>query len=704
MTSEVAEVDGLAFDAAWRRVTEGSDPVEEAGHLISLMTQTEVLGLLDGDLPFWPGQDDMGAGGYYEHTFPAGVVPRLGVPGLQFADGPRGLVIGQATCFPVSMARGATFDPELEARVGDAIGRELAAVGANLFGGVCINLLHHPGWGRAQETYGEDPTLVGEMGAALAQGAQRHVMACVKHFALNSMENTRFVVDVSADDATLHDVYLPHFRRVVDAGVAVVMTAYNAVNGVFCGEHRHLITDVLRTSWGFDGVVISDFVNGLRDPVASVSAGLDVEMPFRQQRAMALPAAVEDGTLPWDAVTASATRILATQLRFDHLRRSSKIDPAAIATPEHRELSLEVARASIVMLRNERDLLPLPLELRRIAVLGSLGAVANLGDGGSSAVRPPEVVTPLDGIRAAFSNVEVLHSDDDVSVTDDSDVVIVFVGLTSADEGECVTAFNDIDLSHLEPPRDHPELGVDVPLPPIQRHAGLPGNRRATFARGGDRRDLRLPPGQDELVERALATNLRTIVVVTGGSAVVMPWANGADAVLYLWYPGMAGGTALGEVLAGTVAPGGRLPFAIPRADEDLPPWDPDARSVEYGPLHGQWWLSANATPAAFPFGFGLTTSAWSIDDATFDQEGRLRTTVTNHGGRDIPVVVQAYTARDSGPKLQPHRRLAGFARTAVAAGATVEFDVPVFAQLVHGDVLVVAQHAEAAGVTAEVP
>ena len=153
------------------------------------------------------------------------------LPGIAFSDGPRGAVIGDATCFPVTMARGATWDPVLEERVGDAIGQELRATGANLTGAVCVNLLRHPAWGRAQETYGEDPHHVGEMGAAFTRGLQRHVMACVKHFACNSMENARFTVDVEVDDVALHEIYLAHFKRIVDEGVASVMSAYNSVNG-----------------------------------------------------------------------------------------------------------------------------------------------------------------------------------------------------------------------------------------------------------------------------------------------------------------------------------------------------------------------------------------------------------------------------------------------------------------------------------------
>jgi beta-glucosidase len=174
-----------------------------------------------------------------------GGIERLGIEPLYFTDGPRGVARGQSTCFPCSMARGASFDVDLERRIGEAMGKEARAQGCTLSGAVCINLLRHPAWGRAQETYGEDPHHLGRMGAALGLGIQAHgVIATVKHFALNSMENARFVIDVSVDERSLHEIYLPHFKHCLDAGIGSVMSAYNKVNGEYCGQnaaapHRH---------------------------------------------------------------------------------------------------------------------------------------------------------------------------------------------------------------------------------------------------------------------------------------------------------------------------------------------------------------------------------------------------------------------------------------------------------------------------------
>jgi beta-glucosidase len=670
------------FDDASTRVAAGADAHTEASALVALMTDDEKLWCLDGDQPFWAGMAHLGTGGYHRRTFPAGRVERLGIPGFAFSDGPRGVVIGPATCFPVSMARGASFDPDLEERIGDAIGRELVAVGASLYGGVCVNLLRHPGWGRAQETYGEEPHHVGEMGAALARGVQRHVMACVKHFACNSMENARFKVDVRADERALHEVYLPHFRRVVDEGVAVVMTAYNAVNGEWCGESPALLADVLRGEWGFEGFVISDWIFGLRDGPQSVAAGLDVEMPYRMVRAVQVPGALADGTLAWSDVDAAVTRVLATLLRFP-ARPHDRLDGAALATAEHRALAREAAARSMVLLRNEpvdgHPLLPLDASsLRVVAVLGRLAAVANLGDGGSSEVLAPDVVTPLDGLRASLPGVEVRHHDHDPTVVDGADVVVVVVGLTKQDEGEYIAPEGTAHLRHLLPPADDPALAAAFQAAASGEEIG---ERPTFFSTGGDRRSLRLSPEDEALVLAAAAAHRRVVVAVMAGSAVVTEaWRQAVPALLLTWYPGMEGGHALADVLLGREEPGGRLPFVVPTAETHLPRFDPDADAETYGLLHGQWLLDASGHRAAYPFGYGLGYATPSIEGVEVEADGTdlvVRATVRNTGARAGTEVVQVYAGLPTSRVIRPRRRLVGFARVDVAAGEAVAVAVP---------------------------
>jgi beta-glucosidase len=272
-----------------------------------------------------------------------------------------------------------------------------------------------PAWGRAQETYGEDPILLGETGSALARGTQRHVMACAKHYALNSMENARFSVDVTCDEATLHETYLPHFRRVVEEGAYAIMSAYNSVNGQWCGQNESLLTGILRDQWGFRGVVVSDFIWGLRDAVLSLRAGLDVEEPFRQQRAQHLPAALADGRASWSDVERAGGRILAAQLRHAATLLAPPPPPEVVASPQHRALAREAASLAMVLLRNDpvddTPVLPLRADrLRSLAVIGRLADDPGTGDHGSSDVRAPGVVTALTGLRAALPGVEIRHT------------------------------------------------------------------------------------------------------------------------------------------------------------------------------------------------------------------------------------------------------------------------------------------------------
>src|SRR4051794_20645636 len=392
-----------AFGALEHAEPLSADEVDaRARELLGQLTLAEKVKVMSGDPSFWAGIADMFApGGYNSRAWVAGELPRLGIPGIRFLDGPRGVMLKGATTFPVSMARGATWDADLEERIGDAIGRETRSLGGNFFGGVCINLLRHPAWGRAQETYGEDTHHLGVLGAALARGVQRHVMACVKHYALNSMENARFTVDVSIDPRSLHEVYLPHFRRVVDEGVASVMSAYNSVNGEWAGQNRELLTDILKATWGFQGFVMTDFIWGMRDARTAALAGQDVEMPFRNHFDRDLRQLVEAGEVPESRVDDAALRVLRQLVRFGQGRDAADYGPDVVASEAHRALAREAARKGIVLLKNERGALPLT-GIGRLAVLGRLAAVANTGDGGSSNTRPPFVITPLEGLRAVL--------------------------------------------------------------------------------------------------------------------------------------------------------------------------------------------------------------------------------------------------------------------------------------------------------------
>ena len=668
-----------AFDDAAARVAQGVDARDEADALVALMTLEEKLGCLDGEQPFWPGIIDLTTGGYHAHGWPAARVDRLGIPGLNFADGPRGCVIGPATTFPVSMARGASFDPALEERIGEAIGAELRASGATFTGAVCMNLLRHPAWGRAQETYGEDPHHLGEMAAALTRGLQRHVMACMKHFACNSMENARFKVDVVADERALHEVYLPHFKLVATEGVAAVMSAYNSLNGHWCGDSYPLLTGILRDEWGWDGLVITDFIMGLRDPVESVRAGCNIEMPFRQQRDPVLGDAVASGELDVADVDARMSETIATFLRFARVFADAP-ERSVVGCAEHRALARQAAVESMVLLRNDGCLPVDAAGLSKLAVLGPLAAVPNLGDGGSSDVlHTPDPVTLLAGIESALgdTSVRVVHSDHDASIAADADLAVVVVGYTRQDEGEYMDDGGTVFLK-LAPPIDHPELGCTDPTQIEAMLAGFgDGGAVAGTSKGGDRASLRLHPEDEQLIADVAAVCDRVVVAVMAGSAVVMPWLDTVDAALMVWYPGSEGGHALADVLFGHAEPGGRLPFAIPGEESDLVDFDRDAETAVYGLLHGQWHLDANGTDAHLPFGHGLGYTSFNLGEAeTADDE--VVVAVTNTGDRPGSAVVQVYGSVPGSTYERPPRRLVGFAKVRLDAGESTELQIPV--------------------------
>ncbi|MGH8954588.1 MAG: glycoside hydrolase family 3 C-terminal domain-containing protein [Microbacterium sp.] len=684
-----------AFEEARDRILRGASAEAEAQELWHRLTEDERFWLLDGDTEFWPGMRSLSTGGYHNDTpYVMGAIPRLGIPGVRFADGPRGLVVEGSTCFPVAMARGATWDVDLEERVGIAIGREVREIGANFFGGVCVNLPRHPAWGRIQETYSDQPVLLGAMGAASVAGVQRNAMACMKHFALNSMENARFSVDVTVDEATLNEVYLPHFRAVANAGVAAVMSSYNSVNGEWCGENAPLLDTVLRRRWGFDGIVMTDFVWGLRDPAKSVRAGLDIEAPYRQQRANALPEVLADGEITEEQIERIGTRILRTQLEH-YAGRDEAPAIESRGGPAHIALAREVARRAAVLLKNDPTpgdqvpVLPLDAEsLSSVAVVGRLADAIDTGDRGSSDVHSRYVVTPLAGIRAALpkARIRTTSADADAATSADAargaDAAIVVVGYTAADEGEFIDGSlaisGDLLRMYPEPCDDAEREDQRTVIDSFSRGKSMVGTR----AKGGDRRDLHLRPEDVETIRAVAAVNTRTVVVLVSAGAVLMEeWIDEPAAVLLGWYSGMEGGTAIADLLLGRANPSGRLPYPIPASAEHLPDLDIDATEITYDRWYGQRLLQRDGVEALFPLGWGLSYGSARITSLevelidTVAARGRVRVRVENPGERDLHHVVQVYGSRASGER-EGERELLGFVVAPVPAGCSAHVEV----------------------------
>lgn len=690
--------DLTTFDRAVLAVQSGESALHHAQRLYDQLTEDERLGLLDGDTPFWQGMDSMITEGYNHRPYVHGAVDRLGIPGTRFVDGPRGCVAGRGTAFPVSMARGATWDISLEERVGEVIGREIRAQGGNFFGGVCVNLPRHPAWGRIQETYGDDPFHLGEFGAALVRGSQRYVMACGKHYALNSMENARFTVDVTIDEATLHDVYLPHFKRLVDEGVAAIMASYNSVNGEWAGQNEYLLTTVLRDLWGFEGITVTDFIWGMRDGAKALNAGMDLEEPFAQQRATHLRAQLAAGVTSQELVERAGLRILAAQLRSYATRQDGEFDHTAMADDSARRLARTVAARSMVLLKNDpiagTPVLPLdPATVTSIAVIGRLAVATNLGDHGSSDVRPPRVSTPLQGIRAAFPDATItLVADEDpvaaAKAASAAEVAIVIAGFDARDEGEYVGSdtMSSPTLLALFPPRPaEPDAPSGTGSRAGTEEAGNAGEDVPNIMTegdeyGGDRATLSLRPSEEEVIRAVAAANPRTVVcLVAAGAVLTEGWRHEVPAVVVMWYAGMAGGYALADVLTGAHNPSGRLPFAIPTSPEHLPPFDRTATAVTYDRFHGQRLLDRLGVTPAFPHGFGLSYTTFSIDGVSLSAPGdhgvMVTARVTNTGDRDGWQVVQVYGSSSDGP-YAGERFLVGFAPVEVPAGASVPVTV----------------------------
>jgi beta-glucosidase len=581
---------------------------------------------------------------------------RLKIPSLKCVDGPRGAGTQNPTCFPVSMCRGATWDAELEERVGDVIGYEGRALGVNVLLTPCINLLWHPSWGRAQETYGEDQHHLGMMGAAHTIGLQNHVMACPKHFAVNNIEESRFFLDARMDERTLREVYLPHFKKCVDAGAASVMSAYNDLNGELCGHNKHLLRDILKEEWGFDGFVVSDWFMAVEDEVEAAEGGLDLEMPFPLHFGKKLKKAVKKGLVSEDIIDEAATRIIRQKLRFITDNMQDGYDRGKVAGKEFVQVALETARKGIVLLKNENNVLPLKQDKDlKIAIIGELADTENLGDKGSSAVNPPYTVTPLQGMINKIKSGSVVQYEKGKNIekakalAQGSDVAVVVVGLTWKDEGEYI-----------------PQTNL-----------------------GGDRDDLGLHEKDIALIKAAAGVNKNTVVVLEAGSAITMEgWHDKVPAIIMAWYPGMEGGNALAEIIFGEVNPSGKLPISFPKSMGQLYKFDKKAEVVEYDYYHGYNYFDKENKEPLYPFGFGMSYTEYKYSNLRLDKKSIGKTgsvkamvDVTNAGDMAGEEVVQLYVGYAVSAVHRPVKSLKAFTRVSIKPGETKTAELSVNAE-----------------------
>lgn len=617
--------------------------------VIGELSLDEKIGIMSGQITEQKLMDDLFLICHYNvKPYPTKPIERLGLPNIRFVDGPRGVVSGSSTCFPVSMARGASFDRDLEEAIGRAIGAEVRAQGGNYYGGVCINLPRNPRWGRAQECYGEDSYHLGEMGAALTRGVQsQNVMACIKHFAMNSIENARFKADVYADKRALYEVYLPHFKRCIEEGAASVMGAYNKVYGEQASESKFLLKDILRDKWGFEGFTLSDFLWAVKDGVKALQSGMNVEMPCFCHYVEDIPKAVEEGRLKIEEVNEAVGYILRTVLYYETRKDPMEYTQELIACNKHIETAKRAADESMVLLKNENHTLPFKKESTdKVVVLGVLGDTENIGDHGSSRVHPPYTVTPLKGIMKKMPRAQVLYDDGSNlerarALAEDADAVVIVAGYIHSDEGEFLADRSDI------------------------------------AEMGGDRASMRLHKRDVDLIHALKGANPNTVVSIIGSSAILIDeWEDDMPAVLFSFYSGMEGGNSLADILFGDVCPSGKLPYTVAVSEKDYPEFDPDCTYVEYGYYHGYMKMDKEKIPVSYPFGFGLSYTKFEIGEPVvdvFDGIAKVRVLIKNIGRYKGADIVQLYIGCKGSKVDRPVKVLRDFVRIELEPGEEKE-------------------------------
>lgn len=638
-------------------------------HLLSSLTLEEKASLLSGE-DFW--------------TTTAIDRDDVHVPGIMVTDGPHGLRkqaeaadhlgLGNsvpATCFPTAAALGSTWDTDLLERVGTALGIETRANDVAVLLGPGANIKRDPRCGRNFEYLSEDPVLSGDLAAALIRGVQSQgVGTSLKHFAVNNQEDDRMRVSAEVDERTLREIYLASFERAVTGGDPwTVMCSYNKVNGLYASQNEWLLTRVLRQEWGWDGLVVSDW-GAVRDRVAAVAAGLDLEMPATGGRTDAeIVDAVRAGRLDAALVDAAVRNVLRLIERTSGAREG---DPVTIDHEAHHALARTAAAAGSVLLRNEpvggpgagAPLLPLATDGApgEIVVIGEFARTPRYQGAGSSQVNPTRLETAL----AAFE--ESLGAS------------VPFAPGFVIPEGPQSESTED------ELRRQAVDLAAGARTAVL--FLGLPA---VAESEGYDRAHIDLPPEQLRLLRAVAEVNPRVVVVISGGSVVALSqWEHHAPAVLEAWLGGQAGAQGVVDVLTGAVTPSGKLAETIPHRLEDVPSYGNfpgELGTVRYGEgiLVGYRWYDARRADVAYPFGFGLSYTTFSIDEVVAkvsDTGAETRLTVsarvTNTGERAGAEVVQVYVGDPESVVARPERELKAFEKVALAPGEsrTVIFEL----------------------------
>lgn len=662
-------------------------------------------------------------------------VPRLGIPCLHMSDGPMGIrkqfpddswrALGYSDDFvsylPSNSALAATWNPELAATNGRILGDEARGRGKDVILAPGINIKRDPLCGRNFEYMSEDPYLIETLVVPFIQGVQENdVAACVKHFAVNGQETNRLWVDTLVDERTLQEIYYPGFRAAVqEAGCYSLMNAYNKVNGISCSEHGELLDTVLREEWEYDGCVISDW-GSVHRTVESAAVSLDIEMSVKnnfEQYYFAAPLleAVKNGLVKEETIDKKVRNVLRLMFRLKMLGPDSKDRySGTYSTPAHQQGTRRVAQEAIVLLKNEENLLPITQERlnplpfipvqqdtgvqvwaaprrRKIALIGHNAEHNHGGGGGSAEVRALYEISPLLGLKKALgANVEVSYAQG-YYIPGEKDVNEVNWQAASlerqvmgeeADNPQQSALRAKIKEERAQLRREACELAAAA-----DEVIFIGGLNHDYDVEGRDRADMRLPYGQDELIEALLDINPNTIVVMVAGSPVEMPWRDRVKALLWCYYSGMETGNALADILLGRVNPSGKLPESFPARYEDTVTAQngqfgrEERIALEEGIFVGYRYYEKKQVKPAYAFGYGLSYTTFALEGMEAevlcatgmpqilgdDTKKQLAVKVTLHiintGSRPGAEVVQCYVADCECKAERPVKELKAYSK-----------------------------------------
>jgi beta-glucosidase len=636
-----------------------------------------------------------------QSTFSVAGVPRLGVPELWMDDGPMGVreEVGEgfrnlnreddfATAMPATIGLAATFNADLANAYGAVIGQEAKQRNKNIMLGPSLNIQRTPLCGRNFEYMGEDPFLAARIAVNYIKGEQAQgVASCAKHFAANNQENQRGSINVEMDERTLREIYLPAFRACVqEAGVLSIMGAYNRFRGQYCCENDYLLNKVLKDEWGFKGLVMSDW-SGVHSTDLAAMNGMDMEMGTRPpytNNYLANPflAGLNSGKFPMSVLDDKVRRHLYVMFKLNMVHdpdvtANTNTEPKGVlSTKEHQDTARRVAEESIVLLKNGK-LLPLnPAKLKTLAVIG-VNAVTKFASGGGAAnIKAPYEITALEGIsNRTGGGVKIIYVPGYTPPA----------GRGRRDRGDAIstTAVN----TNLIPDAVAAAKSADAVI-----YVGGLNHNGGYDTEGTDRRDLKLPSGQDELLEKIVEANPKTVVVFMGGGAVEMgSWLSKAPALLYAWYPGLEGGNALARVLFGDVSPSGKLPCTFPKRLEDSPAHALNAYpgtngTVTYveGLLVGYRWFDAKKIEPLFPFGHGLSYTTFKYSKLKLVKGNgvsepllTVEFEITNTGKREGAEAAQVYVRDVQSSLPRPIKELKGFKKVSLKPGEKQTVSIP---------------------------